>query len=348
MIKFITGDILKSDAYALVNTVNCEGYMGKGIAYQFKLAFPNNNKDYITACKDGSLTTGKLHYYTENDKLIVNFPTKNKWREKSDITYITSGLKELKKLIYELKIGSIAIPPLGCGNGGLNWDVVKKVILEQLGPCEEDLDIYIYEPSQYFKTVSTTAPKLNTSHLIIMSFKPFLKAFTKLTLQKGAFFMTVFAGEEYFKFKKHKYGPYSHSIDIIIKNIKEFQDFYNIDTIKAFEMAKKTLVSKNVQNKLEHLLPYIKQSIEFINSFPSSKEIELISTICFIIKEKGLVSTEEIIKEINEWSEEKATKFSDQKDIDKAIDVLINKQIICKDLLGHFLLCNQIKSIKAQ
>ena len=88
MFFYTTGDLLQSDADALVNTVNCEGYMGKGIAYQFKLKFPNNNKDYIKACKSGVLRPGKLHFYREAGKIIINFPTKDKWREsrKSNIS----------------------------------------------------------------------------------------------------------------------------------------------------------------------------------------------------------------------------------------------------------------------
>ena len=119
MLTFITGDLLESSADCLVNTVNCEGYMGKGIAYQFKLKYPNNNKDYVKACKNKSLTVGKLHYFIEDNKVIINFPTKDKWRQKSKVEYIINGLNELVKLLPQLNIKSIAIPPLGCGNGGL-------------------------------------------------------------------------------------------------------------------------------------------------------------------------------------------------------------------------------------
>ena len=85
MIIYVTGDLLQSEAQCLVNTVNCEGYMGKGIAYQFKLAFPENNIDYVKACKAGKLYIGTLHYYYEKGKIIINFPTKDKWRAKSKI-----------------------------------------------------------------------------------------------------------------------------------------------------------------------------------------------------------------------------------------------------------------------
>ena len=131
MFFYTTGDLLQSDAEALVNTVNCEGYMGKGIAYQFKLKFPNNNKDYIKACKSGVLRPGKLHFYREAGKIIINFPTKDKWREKSQIKYIEDGLDSLILLIEELNIKSIAIPPLGSGNGGLVWADVKQILAEK-------------------------------------------------------------------------------------------------------------------------------------------------------------------------------------------------------------------------
>ena len=128
----VTGDLLQSSAEALVNTVNCEGYMGKGIAYQFKLKFPQNNIDYIKACKKGTLKPGQLHYYCENGKIIINFPTKDKWRNKSKIKYIEDGLDALILLIENLNIKSIAIPPLGSGNGGLIWLDVKRIISEKL------------------------------------------------------------------------------------------------------------------------------------------------------------------------------------------------------------------------
>ena len=98
MLTYTTGDLLKSDAKALVNTVNCEGYMGKGIAYQFKLQFPENNISYINACKNGNLKIGTLHYYKEKEKLIINFPTKNKWREKSRMEYISH--KDLQSYLH--------------------------------------------------------------------------------------------------------------------------------------------------------------------------------------------------------------------------------------------------------
>lgn len=91
MIKYVTGNIFESDAKCLVNTVNCEGYMGKGIAYQFKMRYPENNKDYVRACKSGELYIGTIHYYTEGGIWIVNLPTKDKWREKTRVSSLING-----------------------------------------------------------------------------------------------------------------------------------------------------------------------------------------------------------------------------------------------------------------
>ncbi|WP_321539933.1 type II toxin-antitoxin system antitoxin DNA ADP-ribosyl glycohydrolase DarG [Flavobacterium piscinae] len=149
MIHFVTGNILDSQAQALVNTVNTMGVMGKGIALQFKKQFPNNYKIYKETCEQKALQVGQL-LITEEDamfsgkKLIINFPTKTNWRLPSEYSYIEAGLQELKKVIVDKNIQSIAIPPLGAGNGGLDWQRVKKMIIEVLK--DVDCDIYLYEP----------------------------------------------------------------------------------------------------------------------------------------------------------------------------------------------------------
>ena len=154
MIKYITGDIMASPAEAIVNTVNTVGVMGKGIALQFKEAFPANFAIYAEACRKGELVPGKLLVTKErnaagNEKIIINFPTKKHWRYSSRYEYIESGLASLVEAIRANNIKSIAIPPLGCGNGGLNWDIVKKMIESALS--DVDIDVNVYEPSQKIK-----------------------------------------------------------------------------------------------------------------------------------------------------------------------------------------------------
>lgn len=146
MIKYMTGNLLKSSADALVNAVNCEGAMGKGIALQFKNAYPEMFKEYRKLCKKGKLHPGWLHTYTKSGKVIINFPTKDKWRNLSKLWYIERGLDELAALIPKLPIKSIAIPALGCGFGGLDWKIVRELIEKKLARVSDAVDIYLYEP----------------------------------------------------------------------------------------------------------------------------------------------------------------------------------------------------------
>ncbi len=149
MIHYVNGDLLESSAEALVNAVNIVGVMGKGIALQFREAFPGNYMLYRQACKDKRLSVGELLVTEETTKthgckIIINFPTKKHWRNPSEYFYIEDGLKALCKEIKDRGIHSIAIPPLGAGNGGLDWAKVKPMIEASLS--DVDCDIYLYEP----------------------------------------------------------------------------------------------------------------------------------------------------------------------------------------------------------
>lgn len=146
MFYFITGDLLQSDAEALVNPVNCQGCMGKGLALQFRRRFPEMYADYVEACRAGRLTPGRLHCYRTGRQFIINFPTKNKWRAKSKPEYISAGLDELVKTIRTEQLRSIAIPALGSGNGGLDWEEVRNLILAKLEPVADTTEIFIYSP----------------------------------------------------------------------------------------------------------------------------------------------------------------------------------------------------------
>jgi O-acetyl-ADP-ribose deacetylase (regulator of RNase III) len=149
MIKFLSGNLLESNAYALVNTVNTVGVMGKGIALQFKKEFPSNNTVYREACLKKKLNIGQLLPVKDSslllgERLIINFPTKTHWRLPSEYSYIKKGLQALVELITEKDIKSVALPALGCGNGGLDWLLVKEMIRQSFEPL--DATIEVYEP----------------------------------------------------------------------------------------------------------------------------------------------------------------------------------------------------------
>ncbi len=150
MIQYVTGNLLKSHAQALVNTVNTVGVMGKGIALQFKAQFPHNYKVYVKACKENTLQVGNLLVVVDKslrcgNKIIINFPTKTDWRKPSEYCYVEKGLMALVAFIKERKIQSIALPALGAGNGRLDWSKVKILMEQYLSPLH--CNIYIYEPN---------------------------------------------------------------------------------------------------------------------------------------------------------------------------------------------------------
>src|ERR1700693_2272492 len=149
MIEYSTGDILQADAEALVNTVNCVGIMGRGIALQFKNAFPENFKAYVAACKREDVQPGRMFVYETgqltNPKYIINFPTKRHWRGKSRMEDIDAGLEALAHEIRKRRIRSISLPPLGSGLGGLDWREVRPRIEAAL--CSlDDVHVIVFEP----------------------------------------------------------------------------------------------------------------------------------------------------------------------------------------------------------
>ena len=147
-IRYVVGDLLEDDAEAIVNAVNCVGVMGAGIALQFKQKFPNNFLAYKKACDEGKVVPGVMYVFHFNemfdDRYIINFPTKDHWKELSKIEYINNGLIDLKWFVLENNINSIAIPPLGCGLGGLDWEVVKLKIEQTFEDI--NVDVRVYQP----------------------------------------------------------------------------------------------------------------------------------------------------------------------------------------------------------
>ena len=151
MIEYKVGDVLSEKTEALVNTVNCVGVMGRGVALQFKKAFPDNFKAYAKACKMGEVEPGQMFVY-ETERLdypryIINFPTKRHWRGKSRMADIESGLTALANEIRDRGIQSIALPPLGSGLGGLDWAAVRSRIETALGELSADVRVVVFETS---------------------------------------------------------------------------------------------------------------------------------------------------------------------------------------------------------
>jgi O-acetyl-ADP-ribose deacetylase (regulator of RNase III) len=154
MLQYLHGDLLMAEVEALVNPVNTVGVMGKGLALLFKEAFPDNYQQYAAACKRREISVGRMHvvecHALVGPKWIINFPTKHHWREPSKLQWISHGLADLRKVVVEKGVRSMAVPALGCGNGGLEWDQVRPVIDQALQDLN-DVSVLVFGPAQHSK-----------------------------------------------------------------------------------------------------------------------------------------------------------------------------------------------------
>lgn len=342
MINYLTGNILDSTAQALVNTVNTVGVMGKGIALQFKNQFPNNYKIYRETCDNNELKIGELLITEEESllsgkKIIVNFPTKKHWRYPSEYEYIEKGLDALVNVIQEKKIESIAIPPLGSGNGGLDWSVVRELIESKLQGL--DCKIFIYEPTNAIKeTLKKERVKLTPARAMMLSVLYDLvrngEFVSEFAAEKVAYFLQRFGAKEAFKldFKPNFYGPYSGKVRHVLYHLngsyvmgyssKDKKPFEELSLIMDAEKEIKTfleLPENQVYNEI------VKRTKKFLSGYYSPFGLELLSTIDFIKSEKGKEKEEEILNELENWSDRKRSMFANPLFVSKAL-ANINEQ----------------------
>ncbi len=340
MLEYKKGDILGEDVEAIVNTVNCVGVMGRGLALQYKNKFPDNFKLYVQACKQEEVKPGKMFIsqtgQLTNPKYIINFPTKRHWRGKSKIEDIESGLKDLIEVIQKYNIKSIAIPPLGSGLGGLEWSNVKSKIQKVLGSIS-DTKVIIYEPlveKNTQKNISKEVPKMTAGRaalieLIDRYLKGLLDPFvTLLEVHKLVYFMQE-AGEPLrLNFKKAHYGPYAENLRHVLNAIEgHFVNGYE-DGGDAPEKQLR-LVPGAIEDAQIFLTNEINTQIHFnrvsklVEGFETPFGLELLSTVHWVIKNKNTNNRKEILDDIYLWSDRKR-KFS-EKQINLAIDVLHQK-----------------------
>jgi O-acetyl-ADP-ribose deacetylase (regulator of RNase III) len=231
MIELKKGNLLDSDAEALVNTVNAVGVMGKGIALQFKQGFPENFRAYEAACRRGLVQPGRMFVFhtntLQNPRIIINFPTKRHWKGKSRMDDIESGLADLVEVIQREGIKSIAVPPLGCGNGGLKWSEVRPRIEKALENLP-GVTVYLYQPVGAPKPadmkVATARPKMTAARaaiLLLMSkYREPGYRLTFLEIQKLTYFLQM-AGEPLkLSFVKQKYGPYAEQLHHVLQRLE--------------------------------------------------------------------------------------------------------------------------------
>jgi O-acetyl-ADP-ribose deacetylase (regulator of RNase III) len=325
MIEFKQGNLLEEHIEALVNTVNCVGVMGKGIALQFKQAFPENFKQYKKACDIEKVQPGRM-FTTSTDQLfpkyIINFPTKNHWKGKSKIEDIESGLNALVKEVERLNIKSIAIPPLGCGNGGLDWGQVKPIIVNAFAKLS-DVRVVIFEPggtpvADKIK-VTTDKPDMTIARALFISLLELYEipgyTLTKLEIQKLAYFLQE-AGEHLkLRYVKHQFGPYADNLNHVLQRIDgHFIRGYGDRTQKS-QMYVLPEGKKAAHNFLEQH-PEANERLErvsnLITGFETPYGMEMLATIHWVATRKDPQAAEDCEKAIalvQQWNERKRQLF---------------------------------------
>ena len=323
MIEYKTGDILAEDAEALVNTVNCVGVMGRGIALQFKKAFPENFKAYAAACKRETVKPGRMFVFEtgrlDNPRYVINFPTKRHWRGKSRIEDIEIGLEALAQKIRELGVRSVAIPPLGSGLGGLDWNHVRPRIEEALADFD-DVRLIVFKPNgspEANKMVrNREVPKMTQGRAALVGLMhrylsglldPFISL---LEVHKLMYFLQEAGEPLQLRFQKADYGPYAENLRHVLNKIEGHLISGYADGGDTPDKLVE-LVPGAVQDANEFIEQHQETKARFdrvtdlIEGFESPFGLELLSTAHWAAKSEHVESVDDVIDHIYGWNSRK-------------------------------------------
>ena len=322
-IEYRQGDILHDDAEALVNTVNCVGIMGRGIALQFRNAFPENFRAYEAACQAELVQPGSMFVFETGaltfPRYIINFPTKRHWRGASRIDDIESGLQDLAETIRKNRIRSIAIPPLGSGLGGLDWNEVKPRILAALQSLP-DVEIHLYEPQNAPENgrmvKNRKVPKMTAGRAALVELmNRYLgglldPTITLLEVHKLMYFLQE-AGEPLrLKYNKANYGPYAENLSHVLKAIEGhlvsgYADGGDAPN-KQLQLVPGAVddATRFLQKHPETMERFDKVS-RLVEGFESPFGLELLATVHWILNRESVSTNEEVVTRTYAWNERK-------------------------------------------
>ena len=341
MIEYKTGDLLSEDAEAIVNTVNCVGVMGRGIALQFKKSYPENFKAYAAACKLEEVVPGKMFVYDmgglTNPRYIINFPTKRHWRGKSRMEDIDTGLEDLLRLVQGNNIQSIALPPLGSGLGGLQWPDVRARI-EQVFADLSDVRVIVFEPKgapaaekmvRNRDVLKMTTGRAALVELIDRYLRGLLDPFVSLLeVHKLMYFMQEAGEPLHLQYNKAPYGPYAKNLRHVLHAIEGHMISGYAD---GGDDPKKPLeiVPGAIDDASEFLSAHTKTRERFqrvnelVEGFETPFGLELLATVHWVMKYEKAASLEDVVKHTYAWNSRK--KQFTQRQIGLAVNVLTHK-----------------------
>jgi O-acetyl-ADP-ribose deacetylase (regulator of RNase III) len=341
MIEYTTGDILQADAEALVNTVNCVGIMGRGIALQFKNAFPENFKAYEAACARKEVQPGSMFVFQTgqltNPRYIINFPTKRHWRGKSRMGDIEAGLTALAAEIQSRRIRSVAVPPLGSGLGGLDWRDVRPRIEEALGRLE-NVRVLVFEPFAEPRAQVTMrsreVPHMTAGRaaLVVLMHRylgglmdPFVSL---LEVHKLMYFMQETGQPLRLRFSKGLYGPYAENLRHVLRAIEGHLVSGYADGGDAPDKQLE-LVPGAVADAEAFLRDHAETRTQFdrvatlVEGFETPFGLELLSTVHWVATREGAMTNDSVVGKVYGWNERKK-RFSPRQ-INLALNVLSQK-----------------------
>lgn len=324
MIERGTGNLLEADVEALVNTVNTVGVMGKGIALQFKKAFPANFAAYAKACEAGKVQPGRMFTFDlgrlSNPRYIINFPTKRDWKHKSRLKDIEAGLVALVEDIKRLGISSIALPPLGCGNGGLDWSEVRPRIEAALATVP-DVRVLLFAPSGAPEAttmpIKTKRPAMTPGRAAVVAvMSRYAMAGYSLTLlevQKLLYFLQE-SGETLttLKFAKDRYGPYAdtlrHALDKMDGHfIRGWGDGANKPETQLEVVPEAAAEAEAFLSSESATHERLSRVAELIEGFETPFGMEILSTVHWVATREMAASADDAVRLTHAWNARKAT-----------------------------------------
>lgn len=336
MIIISHGNLLTAEAEALVNTVNTVGVMGKGIALQFKRAYPANYTAYRSACSAQAVETGRMFVFDSGRigcrRYVINFPTKGHWRANSKLSDIRNGLVDLVRVVRERQIESVAVPALGCGNGGLAWDEVRPLI-EQAFADLPDVKVLLFPPEgapdPAEMPVATEKPPLTPGRATLLTaIERYLEraealeprdGVTTLEIQKIAYFLQVLGEPLRLSFTRGRYGPYADSLNHVLDLLEgHYLIGFGDRSARTEELRPIHLVVGTTEAVSAWLGSHgapssdaVTRLIELVDGFAAPYSLELLATVHYAARATPATSEiDELIRRVQAWNGRKARLFT--------------------------------------
>jgi O-acetyl-ADP-ribose deacetylase (regulator of RNase III) len=332
-IEVRTGDLLEAEVDALVNTVNCVGVMGKGIALQFKRRFPDNFRQYERACKAGEVRLGEMFVVPLEElgdrQWIVNFPTKGHWKANSKLSDISAGLDSLIQVIRRLGIRSIAVPPLGAGNGGLHWPDVERLIRSKFAEMP-DVSVYLYAPTPGHRAVHPARVRMTWGRAALVrlleayaarrrAIEPWEaeRGASALEIQKLMYFASLLEPKLKLRFAQGKYGPYSDQVRHLMQEMEgTFTEGFGDgnDRVLALQPVAATaegsrrareVASEDLDREL------VDPTLRLTSGFEGAYELELLASVHWVVANQGARDAATASELVRGWTERKGRLFTD-------------------------------------